>query len=770
MRLKILEHFLISIFLLAFPLHAKKTLSHGDDICGSVEGFGSIYPSGSICPPENPCSNQASSLEIDFEGEASDQQPIIEEPRLSAPRRRESLTEQAELIPHYQNIVQSPECPLIDEEGYTINFEDISIIQLIHFISKISGTNYIFNSEELQFNVSIVSEDATSVEELFAALLQVLKINNFSVIEEGNNVIIYRNNNVSKVATVITDENVNESCDQAVVTRVFRLYNLNPLKILDIVQPLLSPDAVVDVSEETRHLIVTDITANVNRIGDLVTALDTPNAIFDVAEYRVKSAYPDALVAYANEILLPMTQDSHFRLISQPSANKIFIVANPYFIHKALQILESLDTSEITEVVDLPATSMANNHFHMYKLKYQDGRLIADAMKEIGNNLQYAGVANLDFVNTIFSIQWLEVNNSIIITGTQDAIDKVIGLLESLDVLPSEVYIEVLIIDTTLVNSLDFGVQWIALGDEQNKLAYASGLLNNTSPVLEGTATSNPGARYVAANPAANPPAIPNPGRDVALPIPADLAGDANFINSTAAFGLGIIGNIIRHNGQSFLTLGALISALDEEADTTIVLNPRIMVENNQPASFFVGQNIPYQTTSTVIQQTGSVTQNIQYEDIGVQLDVTPTISSDGMVTLQISQEVEELVTAVGNLTPTTNRTYACTRVHVPDGTFLVMSGQVRDEWDYIHSGIPCLGCLPLIGPAFSRTIEFRKKRNLIMFVRPKVVNTIQQGIRLTNQEGYNYNWESNPCSLLDCGTERAPECETYPPPPCPDH
>lgn len=679
----------------------------------------------------------------------------------------------------YLNPTCSPETKQkYRDEGYTVNFEDISVVQFIQFISKISGSNFVFNSDDLNFNITIISDEPTTAEELSAALIQVLKMHQLSVVEQGNNLLIYRNSqnlskNLSKVPTIITDENIEMECMAAIVTRVFRLYNVDPTRIQHIVKPLLSPEAIVEVSVETRHLIVTDTTSNVNKIADLLSALDTPNASFDIVEYRVKSAYPTSLVAYAKEILAPLTQDNALQMIAQPSSNKIFIVSTPYLNQKAIDVLKALDSADITEVADLPAHALANNNFYMYKLKYQNGQDIADTMREIGNNLQFAGVANLEFVNTIYSMQWLAVNNSIVITGSDNAIKKVVSLLDDLDKPPKQVYVEVLILDTTLANSLDFGVQWIALGDEQNRLAYGSGLLSNVppNPNLQGNARSV----AIGGTPGSPPglvPGIPNPGWDVPLPSPAQLAGIASITNQTSAFGLGIVGNILRHNGESFLTLGALVSALDEEEETKIVLNPRIMVEDTQTAIFFVGRNIPYQTTSTVIQQTGSVTQNFQYEDIGVQLTVTPTIAPNNVVTLEINQSISLLETLVtqGVIAPQTLKTLATTRVHVPDNCFLVMSGHITDEATNIRSGIPCLGTLPLIGPIFSRNIEQRQKRNLIMFIRPKVVTNIQEGIDLTNQEGCQYNFESHPCSMYDCGQELAPECEMYPPPPCPDH
>ncbi len=699
----------------------------------------------------------------DFEMQLPTKEEALEQKRLSLPPSSERGLGEQPAFQHIQDIEVELQGPYAvpncaEKEGYTVNFEDISVIQLIQFISKISGTNFVFDSGDLQFNITIISEESTSVDDLSAALFQVLKMHGLSVVEQGNNVLIYKNQNLSKVSTIITDANIKDACDAAVITRVFRLYNVDPVRIQSIVRPLVSSDAIVEVSIETRHLIVSDITANVEKIADLLAALDMPNATFEISEYRVKSAYPSALVAYAKEILAPIAAENPIRFIAQPSSNKIFVVSTPYLINKAKQVLEALDTADITEVNDLGPVAMENNNLYMYKLKYQNGLEIAEAVREIGMSLQYMGVSNPEFVNTINSIQWLEVNNSIVVTGSASAVQKVVALLEELDEPPKQVFVEVLIIDTTLTNSLDFGVQWIALGDEQNKLAYASGLLANAPP----NPNLQSGGRSIASS---VPPKTPIPGTDLALPVPSQLQGNANT-DATEAFGFGIIGNILRHNGQSFLTLGALVSALDEEAATKIVLNPRIMVQDNQPASLFVGQNIPYQTTSTVIQQTGSVTQNIQYEDVGVQLDVIPTISPNNIVTLQINQSVADVVTATSanSLTPTTNKTLTTTRVHVPDGTFLVMSGNIREQTTDIRSGIPCLGTLPLIGPLFSRNVEQCNRRNLIMFIRPRVITNTQEGLDLTNEEGYDYNWETNPCSMSECGSTLAPETETYPP------
>ncbi|SPN73820.1 Pullulanase secretion envelope pulD,putative outer membrane porin HofQ,Type II secretory pathway, component HofQ,type II secretion system protein D,Bacterial type II and III secretion system protein [Chlamydia serpentis] len=649
-------------------------------------------------------------------------------------------------------------CEDLKDNGYTVNFEDISILELLQFVSKISGTNFVFDSNDLQFNVTIVSHDPTSVDDLSTILLQVLKMHDLKVVEQGNNVLIYRNPHLSKLSTVVTDSSLKETCEAVVVTRVFRLYSVSPAAAVSIIQPLLSHDAIVSASEATRHIIISDIAGNVDKVSDLLAALDSPGAAIDMTEYEVKYANPAALVSYCQDVLGTMAEDEAFQMFIQPGTNKIFVVSSPRLANKAEQLLKSLDVPEMAHTLDdavstslaLGGTGTSNPkslRFFMYKLKYQNGEVIANALQDIGYNLYVTTAMDEDFINTLNSIQWLEVNNSIVIIGNQGNVDRVVSLLNGLDLPPKQVYIEVLILDTSLEKSWDFGVQWVALGDEQSKVAYASGLLNNTGIVTPTKATV--------------PPATPNPG-SIPLPTPGQLTGFSDMLNSSSAFGLGIIGNVLSHKGKSFLTLGGLLSALDQDGDTIIVLNPRIMAQDTQQASFFVGQTVPYQTTNTIIQETGTVTQNIDYEDIGVNLVVTSTVAPNNVVTLQIEQTISELHSASGSLTPITDKTYAATRLQIPDGCFLVMSGHIRDKTTKVVSGVPLLNSIPLIRGLFSRTIDQRQKRNIMMFIKPKVISSFEEGTRVTNKEGYRYNWEAD-IGSMQVAPRNAPECQRAP-------
>ena len=145
----------------------------------------------------------------------------------------------------------------------SINFNNVAMIEYIRFMSRISNKNFIFDDEDLQFNVTIVSEEPTTIDNFMAALLQELKIRDLSLIEQGNNIIIHRNPRVRAPARIVADGTELISAKESeLVTRVFRLNTLDPIKASEIIRPLLSDDALIEVLRDTNNLIITDLVTN----------------------------------------------------------------------------------------------------------------------------------------------------------------------------------------------------------------------------------------------------------------------------------------------------------------------------------------------------------------------------------------------------------------------------------------------------------------------------------------------------------------------------
>ncbi|MDR3624781.1 MAG: secretin N-terminal domain-containing protein [Chlamydiales bacterium] len=698
-------------------------------------------------------------------------------------------------------------------KGYVINFTNVGIIEYIRFISRISNTNFLFQDSDLQFTVTIVSEEPTSVDDIMAALIQILRIHGLSLLEQGNNLLIYKNADVAKLATVVSDQG--ETSSSPMITRVIRTTYVSPEKIKAIILPMLSSQAVVEVSPETRHLIITDLSANVEKVLQLLKSLDTPNTSMDVVTYFPQSGSSAGLLSIAEKILTPiaLSENTTITLVQQPSTNTIFVVGSNDMTHRALSILQSLDqpgtgldmpntsvsvatynainmpasslvslaerilspiasaegipfhlvlqpstnaifvtstpgfnkrTIEVLTILDQPGASpesivsdlppddIQRKNFFLYKLQYQNGEKIQDALNTIGQSMREDDQTNSDLANTINDVTWLSETNSLIFVGTELSLQKIRDVIREIDVPSRQVYVEVLVIRTSLQNSLNFGVQLGAI--VQTKKGFSIGIGDF--------------------NPATTPSGFSN-----AFQVPPTIGTAAvPTIPMIGGFNLGSIGNFITHNGNVFGTLGALVTALQLESDTKIILNPKIIVEDNRKAQVFVGTNSPFTTTNVQIQAANNSTGfTVDYRDTGVLLQVTPLLGLSNMVTLEIHQEINE-IDPTSNLfisgfpVPTTNKILTTTRVHVPSGYFIVLSGMIQNTKTYVRSGIPCLGCLPVIGSAFSQQAQSCVKDNIIIFLNPRIIDTPCQIARLTDAEGVDFYENSMPDSCFPEG------------------
>jgi type III secretion protein C len=164
-------------------------------------------------------------------------------------------------------------------------------------------------------------------------------------------------------------------------------------------------------------------------------------------------------------------------------------------------------------------------------------------------------------------------------------------------------------------------------------------------------------------------------------------------------------------------------------------MNPKITVEHNVPAEIFVGSQIPIKGESIANASIGStssvVATNYVMQEIGISLKVTPLISSYKTVTLIIEQKLSSAsatqVAQQGQTTAppaTVNEERTITRVHLPTDHFLVMSGAIQDQTILTDSRTPCLGGIPLIGALFGVTEKDYNKRNLMVFIRPIIIDT----------------------------------------------
>lgn len=775
--------------------------------------------------------------------------------------------------------------PAATEEAF-INFNDISIVQYLNFISKLTNKNFIFDKADLDFNVTIISTKPTSIENVMATLLQELRVHNLSLMEVGNNLIIHRNETTNSPGTVIGHEEAIPKT-QDYITKVFVVENTPPQNLIDILQPLLSHLAIVESNPATNHLIITDIAPNIEKVSQIIEKLDKPFTGSEVGQYVIQNESVETVVQLLRQLMEPIAGETPISIVPHTTTNSIFIVSSTHLVEKAMAILKKIDStagetrilsiqnlrkeedisslsralsknlqemlqrylrglspeerlrlqnegdesssnripgsqadreailnylrslsaeerarllqenaprtkpappkveekkdedyltpaeklyldraskaqrfefgkgrSKLLEQNDLffdgieelgaptsgeskqgqwqagkPSPHLDSTEFIVHKLLNRQGNEIVTALHDLAEKLAAEDKDKQqpsELLMAINSIQLLESSNSLLITGSPRSITKVRDLIYQLDIPVRQVLVEMLIIRTSLNDSLSYGVNLeTRFGGGETEGGNHSNLiqdptLNNQLNVINGSSSLIP-----------------------------------NFFNGNT-FNLGVIGRNVHHGSLVFNSIGALVTALHTDNRVQVVLNPKIVVEDNKMAEVFVGINTAYTTETITSSQNNQITQNVEYRDVGTSLKVTPHIRHNDMITLEIEQEISDEVTnqqnnssssnnvqttassataTVTNVGPTTNKSKTKTVVHIPNEYFLILSGLMQKQESQINTQIPCLGGLPFIGGLFKSRGNQDNNSNIMIFIRPMIIEGQKMHVETKRQQ-----------------------------------
>jgi type II secretory pathway component GspD/PulD (secretin) len=495
--------------------------------------------------------------------------------------------------------------------------------------------------------------------------------------------------------------------------------------------------------KETNSILFTGPAKTLQKIETLVQKFDIPALAQPGQQTRGATAFVIYKPKYqAGTELMNILCDFEQNLVSSGVTDQGLFdtINNLKWIEKTSSLLISGDEPSIKKVEDLlvkfdvptkgsggPAIdTIENTSFLVYKLQYHQGTAIQTALKQISEDLAMNGTGtNQALMSAINSLQWIQVTNSLLGTGEQEVLTKLKELIQNLDVPLKQVFIEVLVIQTTLKNSQAFGLQWGGRLQYFNRFTSTTGNFPGTNAA--GT----------------NQNQILTPLNNLSTTVLPGQGGN-NVPFPTQGFDFGVIGDLVMHKGKSFLSLGSLINALQIDQDSTILLNPKIIAQDNNLSTVFFGQNVPY-TASVVTNNTtgGSTiqTSSLEYINVGNSLSITPLIGNSDVITLDIENNISEITTNVnagGNgilQGIQTNQTTMQTRVHVPDKHFVILTGQISDTKTHYKSSIPCLGGLPVIGLAFSDNERLNSKNNIVIFLRPHIIHSYDEYRDLTNHQ-----------------------------------
>ncbi|HEV8585339.1 MAG TPA: type II secretion system secretin GspD, partial [Methylomirabilota bacterium] len=333
-----------------------------------------------------------------------------------------------------------------------------------------------------------------------------------------------------------------------------------------------------------------------------------------------------------------------------------------------------------------------------------------------GAPLSATGLTDVGLAEGQFRFIADETTNSVIVTTTPRQWTDIEPTIRSLDKMPRQVLIEVLVAEIQLNDDTRLGIDWA--------LKFNAGSI----PIRAAQQSIVPATTTV-------PPIAPPTG--------FDTLGKAAAIAALPAGGL----TAFTFNSDEFF---AMLNALSTENRVNVVSNPHVMTSENKKAVINVSTSVPIitgqqtstvstpgstgGTTSTTI-TTGGVNQTVEYRDAGVILTVTPRIGERGTVALDVKQEVNSVGPAVAPTnSPSFLKREAETSVVLLNNQTLVLGGLIQDRRERAERGIPLLSKIPILGYFFGFKSTTTEKSELILLITPRVVGTPLDAQRITDQ------------------------------------
>jgi general secretion pathway protein D len=590
-----------------------------------------------------------------------------------------------------------PAAPESDERFISIDFNDVDIDVFIKFISELTGKNFVVDNR-VRGKVTIISPTRISIDEAYTVFESVLEVQGFSLVDAGEVTKIIP----SPYARTMNIETRTEKSDDPpidkMVTQLIRMKYADPNEVRQLVAPLVSKSSVVLAYAPTNMLIITDVYSNIQRLMRIIEAIDVTGIGKQISAVQVNYANSTEMVKILDSLFNAEAEvrkrggQRDVTLVPDVRSNIVVVLASETDTDRVRRLIQMLDR-------ELPR---GKGGIHVYRLenaKAEDlvqvllqipGKEIADPAK----GMQVAPVVSQDV-----RISADKATNSLIIVAEKDDYEVLRGVIEQLDIRRAMVYIECLIMEINKDKSLNLGTEWM-IGDEVSYRdkdgvwggGFSGGAMGG-DPGFFSSMAQQSGAAGMSA------------------PLPP-------------GFSVGVFGESITMGNIAFPSIAAVINAYKRDRDVHILSTPQLLTTDNETARITVGKNVPYLTRAATGETNFS---NYEYKDVGISLEVTPQISKDRKIRLEITQEVNKLETTTALFQPTTLKRTVSTTVLVDDKNTVVIGGLIDDAISSTEYRVPCLGSIPGLGWLFRSSGRSNEKTNLYVFLTPHVVETPEE-------------------------------------------
>lgn len=585
---------------------------------------------------------------------------------------------------------------------HTINLQGADISVLVQTVSEITGKSFIVDPR-VDGKVTVISGKQMGVDEVYEVFQSVLRVHGFAAVPAG------------KMVKIVPEAIATQEGGAAVsggggadelVTRVVDIRHVQAQELATLLRPLMPQQGHMLAHSNSNSLLITDRAGNVDRLVSIIRRIDTAaDVAVEVIPLRHASAAEIGRTIGALEPPSATQAPGAARVVADERTNSMLLSGDRAQRLRLRALIAHLDT---------PLASGENTQ--VIYLRYASAAELLPILDGVAGTLT-GMVPSADRAKTA-TIQGHEGTNALVVTSSPAVFRELASVVRQLDVPSAQILVEAIIAEVSDDLADELGVQWQTTSiDNTPDGGLTSGVIGGTNFPGQTGAGSIVGALT-------NPFGAIGPGLNLGY-----LSGTITLPGSDTPL----------------FQIGALVKALRADGRANILSNPSVVTLDHQEAEFKVTQEVPFLTgqyTNTGAGGNNQPTnpfQTIDRKDVGVILRVTPHVNEGSSVRLDIFQEVSSLAPNVQGATDLiTNKRELTTSVMVPDGALLVLGGLTSEETRENVSGVPGLSRIPLLGNLFKSRASSRGKRNLMVFLRPRILRD-EATTSAISSERYNF-------------------------------
>jgi len=537
----------------------------------------------------------------------------------------------------------------VTAQATTLNYVDADIRGVIRSLAGMLGLNVLISQDVPDVQVTYTTATPVLPSEVGPVLEAILEAQGLVLVNRGPVAQVLPIDAAPATGPVSSGRSLPTPRPVGLITHVVPLESISASEAIAVLDQLAGPISRIEALPRSNALMITEHASNLERFLGLLIQLDEATgggATQRTYVVRLRHASASELAATLSDLYGAQFSAPAERTRVQSLSDRSLSSALGTFRQRELDAIQQRRDEPVPTLAALPSTVTAD----------ASGGLPSGGGTSAGETTIVADLAT----------------NSVVIRTEPVNFPILQETIQELDVRPPQVLLEVQVLEVTLDEATQYGINWFVFTNEFSTDATAR-------------------------------------------------LGRQAFSDSALS---GVDDLVLRAVRLGDVDVRAVIRALASTSDVRILSTPSVVALNNEEARILVGSQVPF-TQSTRTGLDVVVDQSVQYRDVGVQLTVVPTINDDGYVTFRLLQEVSALTTqnveaALGASVISTRE--AETSAVVRDAQTVVIGGLIDESEEVVESGVPLLKDIPLLGYFFKSRGTRRVRTELAIFVTPYVI------------------------------------------------